>query len=183
MSIRIHPKQIQYVVWQNRSFNFYLAARVLYHTRVYRAAAFNANLALELLLKATLLYHDPSFDPTRANHRFAGMLRTLRNKVPGGASAFIPGYFHHGQRYQLLARYPSNGPGLLIPASFLADLDGAFCALVKLVPFQHNTELKRLLGSRDRMARLRLTRGNASASALRRLLRVRVASPIGNDLP
>jgi hypothetical protein len=38
---------------------------------------------------------------------------------------------------------------VLVPASFLDDLDNAFMTLLERVPFQHNTQLKRALSGRD----------------------------------
>ena len=153
---------------------FYAGARVLYRACIYGAAAFCANQALELLLKATLIYHDRSFDPGSARHRFASLLRALRNKVPGSGVVSVPPYFYEGQRYQSLARYPSGGRGFIVPAAFLEDLDRAFRELVELVPFQHNTQLRTSLASPDRRVRLQLTWANAEARALRRFLGVRV---------
>lgn len=150
---------------------WYASARVLYRARIYGSAAFCANQALELLLKATLVYHDRSFRPTAAGHRFAPMLRALRNKAR--ATVFVPEYFYRDRNYQSLARYPSGGRGFILPTSFLSDLDRAFRELVQLVPFQHNTTLRSKLSSRNRRDRLQLTWGNTEARKLRSFLRGR----------
>ena len=169
----ITKAHVDYVIWQNRAFRFYLAARVLRAARIYAPAALCANLALELLLKATLIYHDRSFKPEVANHRVAGMLRTIGNKVRPKPRISIPEYFYADKRYQSVSRYPQQALGLLLPASFLVDLDRSFRELLLLVPFQHNTELRRHLASSDRKARLQLTRGNGEIAVLRRFLRIK----------
>jgi hypothetical protein len=143
---------------------------VLYKGGIYAPAALCANVAIELLLKATLIYYDRSFKPQAANHRIAGMLRTLRNKVNPKPRTSIPEYFYAEKRYQSLSRYPHHDQGLLIPASFLVDLDRSFRELLVLVPFQHNTELRRNLASPDRKKRAQLTRANAEIRVLRRFL-------------
>lgn len=169
----ITETQREYVIWQNRAFRFYLAARVLYKARIYGPAALCANQAIELLLKATLIYHDRSFKPDAANHRVAGMLRTIGNKVKPKRAISVPRYFYADRRYQSVSRYPQHGLGLMVPGSFLPDLDRSFRELVVLVPFQHNTELRRHLTSSDRTVRLQLTSRNAETAALRRFLGIR----------
>src|SRR3989454_6572495 len=169
----ISDTQREYVIWQNRAFRFYLAARVLYKARSFAPAAVWANQAVELLLKATLIYHDRSFKPEAARHRIAPMLRAISNKVRPKPSVSLPGYFYEDKRYQSVSRYPSGGRGLVIPASFLVDLDRSFRELIELVPFQHNTELRRHLAASNRSLRLQLTARNTQAAALRRFLRVR----------
>jgi len=169
----ISDTQRDYVIWQNRAFRFYLAARVLYRSWIHGPAAFCATQAIELLLKATLVFYDRSFEPEGANHRIASLLRSVRNKVKGKPALSIPRYFYADRRYQSVSRYPQNGSGLIVPASFLHDLDRSFRELVLLVPFQHNTELRRRLTSSDRGARLQLTTGNAETKALRRFLGIK----------
>ena len=88
-------------------------------------------------------------------------------------SVSLPGYFYEDRRYQSVSRYPSGGRGLVIPASFLVDLDRSFRELIELVPFQHNTELRRYSAASNRCLRLQLTARNTQAAALRRFLRVR----------
>ena len=95
--------------------------------------------------------------------------RILSNKVPNGAGFTVPEYFYTEQRYLVVSRYPNSGKGLGIPATFVYDLDWTFCCLVRLVPFQHNTELKRVLAGRDRRA-LDILR-NRSIRGLRASLR------------
>jgi len=177
----INNRDMQYVIWQNRGFRFYIGARVLYRAAIYGPAALCATQAIELLLKATLVYHDRSFKPETARHRIAPMLRSVRNKVTPSPSLSLPRYFYHDKRYQSLSRYPQHGWGILIPASFLADLDRSVRELIELVPFQHNTELSHHLRSRQGSARLQLTGRNTEAAALRRFLRLGSGTPRGRD--
>jgi HEPN domain-containing protein len=147
----IQAKERNYIIWQNRSVRFYIAARLLYLHEQFSAAAFCSNQALESLLKGTLVYWDTSFKPEKAKHRMERMLNSVRNKANGGSSFEMPAYFYEEKRYQSLSRYPSNGKGLGIPASFLEDMDTAFINLVCLVPFQFNSELVHILrGSRNK---------------------------------
>jgi len=169
--------QTQYVIWQNRAFTFYLAARVLYHEEIFGPAAFNANQALELMLKATLAYHDSSFNPTAVGHRFASLLRALGNKVKNGSSIHVPEYFYSERRYQSVSRYPEQEMGVLVPSSFLVDLDQTFSNLLRLVPFQHNTLLKRTLANPSQPMRKPLTRNNSAIPAIRQFLRALDKAP------
>jgi HEPN domain-containing protein len=57
------PREVDYIVWQNRSVRFYLGARLCYLSGLVAPAAFCAQQALEALLKATLKYWDRSFEP------------------------------------------------------------------------------------------------------------------------
>jgi HEPN domain-containing protein len=141
--------ELKYVAWQNRSFRFYIAARVLYRKGLFAPAAHAAVLSLELLLKATLVYWVRSFNPQDIGHAIAKMCRMVRNKAPAAGSFAIQPYFYDQQRYLTLSRYPSRGRGLALPASFLQDLDASFAELIALVPFQHNTELRRALTGKD----------------------------------
>ena len=164
--------EINYVIWQNRASRFYLAARLLHRHELAAPAAFSATQALELLLKATLVYWDEAFDPKVIGHAIAKLVRAVRNKVPCARSFDLPRYFFHEQRYDTVTRYPAGDKGLLIPASLLTDLDAAFVALVGFVPFQHNTELKRALGGRDARALRILGRSNRNIRTLRKALGV-----------
>jgi HEPN domain-containing protein len=167
------PSELAYVIWQNRACRFYLAARVLHNQQLFAPAAFCATQALELLLKATLVYWDRSFRPEAAGHAIAKLLRSVRNKVRGAQTFDVPRYFFHEQRYHTASRYPAGAKGITIPASFLLDLDSTLASLVAFVPFQHNTELKRALSGRDTRALAILRRRNASVRRLRRILVVR----------
>jgi len=175
--------ELDYVIWQNRACRFYLAARLLHRQGLLAPAAYCATQALELLLKATLIYWDKSFHPDAPRHAMAKLLRSVRNKVPGARTFDVPRYFFHERRYQMVSRYPSGAMGLVIPSHFLADLDAAFTSLVAFVPFQHNTELKEVLSGRAARALVTLRRGNASLRKLRKILGKtprrppRVASP------
>jgi HEPN domain-containing protein len=164
--------EIDYVIWQNRAFRFYLGARLLQRFGLSAPAAYAATQSLELLLKATLVYWDRSFEPVAAGHAIAKLVRTLRNKAPGAKGFDVPNHFFHEQRYHNVSRYPSGSRGLLIPASFIADLDAAFANLVALVPFQHNTELKRALAGRDAKALTVLRLRNNEIRRIRKVLGV-----------
>ena len=159
--------EVDYVRWQNRAYRFYLGARVLHRNMLYTPAVYSAAMAIELLLKATLIYWDRSFNPLDAGHGMAKLARMVKNKACNANAFAVPEYFHFEQRYLTVSRYPSNGKGFLVPASFLQDLDRVFADLVLLVPFQHNTELKRALFGQDRSGLLCLRRENQQMRRLR----------------
>jgi HEPN domain-containing protein len=165
--------EVDYVIWQNRALRFYLAARLLHRHDLLTPAAFSATQALELLLKATLVYWDKSFKPEAIGHAIAKLVRSVRNKVPGAKSFEVPRYFFHEQRFHTVSRYPSVSKGVYIPASLVADLDAAFITLVRFVPFQHNTQLKHALSGRDAQALSILRRGNVSIREFREALGIR----------
>lgn len=165
--------EINYVVWQNRASGFYLAARLLHKHGVWAPAAFSATQAIELMLKATLVYWDKSFQPESAGHAIAKLVRSIKNKVPNAQKFEVPGYFSHEARYHTVSRYPSaSKKGLLIPASMLYDLDSTILTLVSFVPFQHNTELKHILAGHDKKGLAILRHRNASIRSLRKVLGV-----------
>lgn len=163
-----------YVAWQNRAFGFYLGARSLYNAELYAPAAYTASMALELLLKATLVYWDRTFVPTDGGHGMAKMTRMVKNKARGASSIEVAAYFYHEQRYLTVTRYPRKGKGLVIPEEFLDDLDKTFADLLLLVPFQHNTQLRRTLRERSRKSLVNLRRGNQQMRRLRRALGERI---------
>lgn len=172
----IEERKLDYVRWQNRAFRFYVGARLLYLNEQYAPAAYCANQALELLLKATLVYWDKSFHPQGAGHNIEKMLRIFRNKVPGSENFQCPQYLFADSRYQSTSRYPHpTGQGLGVPASFLSDIDVLFFDLVKMVPFQHNTELKRALRETQGKTLSILRRKNSAVRSLRKYLGVRVS--------
>lgn len=162
--------EYSYVEWQNRATRFYLGARHLYQAELYAPAAYCAAMAIELLLKATLLYWDRTFVPEDASHGIAKLARMVGNKV-GGAKGFkVPEYFYFEKRFLSVTRYPTQGKGVLIPGSLLQDLDSIFGFIVPLVPFQHNTELKSILRGRRLGSLNTLRRKNLAMKALRRAL-------------
>jgi HEPN domain-containing protein len=161
-----------YVVWQNRALRFYLAFRVLHRRALYAPAAYCAAMAIELLLKATLIYWDRSFSPLDAGHGMAKLARMVANAAPGADGFSVPRYFYHEQHYLTVSRYPTAGKGLVIPSSFLDDLDSVFADLVLFVPFQHNTELKHALRGEDRSVLNALRSGNRHVRRLRSALAV-----------
>jgi len=170
----ISETQKRYIIWQNRAFQFYLAARLLYKNEQYSPAAFCSIQALESLMKGTLVYWDKSFNPKAANHSIASMLRTIKNKVKNYNAFVCPTYFYEDQRFQLVTRYPANGKGVLIPGSFLNDLDTAFSNLIMLVPFQFNSRLKHALSGKKKTDLNILRHKNNQVRALRKYLNVRL---------
>lgn len=167
----ITRRERDYVVWQNRATRFYAAARLCYSNGLYAPAAYCAAITLELLMKATLIYHHESFSPPEAGHALAALARTIRNRVPSMRSFVLPHYFVHEKRYLELARYPRDGAGVYLPASFLPDLDDAFLKLLRATPFQHNTELKRIFRAESSLEKA-ITRSNQGARAMRSFLQV-----------
>jgi HEPN domain-containing protein len=137
----ISTEDRSYIIWQNRALEFYIAARVSYRRQLYRPAAFLAQQAIEQMLKGTLVWWDKSFKLEEHGHAIKKMTKIINNKVKGQSSFQIPEYFHHESRYQSVSRYPSNGKGILIPASFIVDLDTTIANLIEMVPFQFNSQL------------------------------------------
>jgi HEPN domain-containing protein len=162
----------EYVAWQNRSFRFYVGARCLYNSQLYAPAAYTAAMAIELILKATLVYWDKRFVPIDHGHGIAKLARMVNNKAGRHASVQVPAYFYHEQRYERTSRYPTAGKGLGIPGSFLDDLDQVFVDALLLVPFQHTTELKRVLSGRVAGKLAHLRKGNGQMRRLRNFLGV-----------
>lgn len=164
--------ELDYVRWQNRAFRFFIGARVLLQHQLHAPAVYSAAISVELMLKATLIYWDRGFDPLDAGHGIAKLARMVRNKAKNAKHIQIPEYFYFEQRYLTVARYPSNGKGFFVPTCLLEDLDRIFTDLVVLVPFQHNTELKRALDGRNQKDLLALRKGNIQMRKLRRTLLV-----------
>lgn len=167
--------EIEYVKWQNRACRFYLGARLLHRNKLHAPAVYCAVMASELLLKATLIYWDLSFNPIDGGHGIAKLMHMVRNKARNANKFTIPCYFYYEQRYLTVSRYPTNEKGIGVPSSFREDLDKAFADLVLLVPFQHNTELKHALSGRDRSALLALRYKNQQMRHLRQGLSVNIS--------
>lgn len=166
--------ELAYVTWQNRAFRFYLAARSLHRSKLYAPAAYTAAMAIELILKATLVFWDRKFVPADGGHGIAKLTRMVKNKARGKPEIEVPQYFFHEQRYLMTTRYPTSDKGVLLPGSFLDDLDQVFADALMLVPFQHKTELLRSLAGRSRDSLLHLRRGNKQMRRLRAALGVRL---------
>lgn len=166
--------EVAYVAWQNRAYRFYLAARSLHRSQLYAPAAYTAAMAIELILKATLVFWDRNFVPAEGGHGIAKLERMVRNKARGKPVLEVPQYFYHEQRYLTTTRYPTNGKGVLVPGAFIDDLDQVFADALLLVPFQHNTELRHALSGRSRESLLHLRRGNRQMRRLRAALGVRL---------
>lgn len=165
--------EITYIAWQNSAFRFYLAARLLYLHGQYAPAAFCGIQCIELLLKATLTYWDRSFDQKKAGHSIAGMIRAVRNKARNGRRVTVPEYYYREQRFYSVSRYLTPGKGVLVPSTFLSDLDAMFADLVSLVPFQFNSELLHALTGKSRKDLMVLRRKNLAMPKLRRVLSTR----------
>jgi hypothetical protein len=155
----IQDHEREYIIWQNRAVDFYIGARALYLQDLSGPAAYCSVSAIELLLKASLVYFDRSFVPVDANHNIGKMLRILKNKGPK-------------KRYLSTSRYPGD-KGLLVPATFLHDLDRVIATLIVLVPFQFNSKLVSILsGRKDYKKKLNsLKRRNKQMKTLRSHLR------------
>ena len=167
MPNKIELREIDYIRWQNRALQFYLAARSSHATKLWAPAAYSSAMAIELILKATLIYWDKSFDPLASGHRISKMLRTVGNKAKLVSAPRVPDYFFVGSRYLSVSRYPNEKRGIGIPGTFLIDLDQAFTDLLLLVPFQFNSELKRMLSGKDRSGLLILRKVNSQMRRLR----------------
>ena len=165
-------QEIDYVIWQNRAFSFYVGARVLYQKKLFGPAAYSAAIAIELLLKATLIYWDQSFIPQDIGHGMAKLERMVKNKAHSANDIVIPEYFYHEKRYLSVSRYPTSSGGLTIPATFLSDLDHIIASLIFLVPFQHNTMLKSALSGKEYSALIALRYKNSEMFQLRKFLGV-----------
>jgi HEPN domain-containing protein len=172
--MKIKETERVYIVWQNRAFDFYIAARICAHSELFKPAAFMANQSIEIMLKATLLYWDNSFVPQDSGHAIKKMLNILRNKVKGQSAFDIPAYFYFEQRYQSISRYPKNGKSIGIPSTFVEDLDKIFVQLISMVPFQFNSKLIRTLRGEYWKMLVILRHSNSQMPQLRKLLRVRL---------
>jgi len=161
----------QYIIWQNRAYSYYLAARLLNMKKIYKPATFCGHQALETLLNATLIYWDKSFSPIVAGHKMTKMINAIKNKVPNSKTIDIPEYIFSDQRYINVSRYPARGKGVGIPGTFINDLDDAFAKLVTLVPFQFNSKLLHSLQGDDRANLNILRKANKSIRLLRSYLR------------
>jgi HEPN domain-containing protein len=153
--------------WHERAFNFYLAARLLAANGLLGPAAFSARQAVELLLKAALVYWDTSFDPIGAGHAVQKMVRSVRNKVPNGRTVEVPDYLWADKRYLSVTRYPTHGKGVGIPNSLVDDLDALFRDLTLLLPLPRNCGLATaLIGKHPGNLRM-LTDGGHDVGRLR----------------
>ena len=137
-----------YIIWQNRALDFYVSARTCHRFCIYKPAAYLANQSLELIIKATLIYWDKSFNPIEANHSINKMLKILSNKVPGQKSFSIPNYFYTDGIYQSISRYPGKKRVISIPPSFVDDLDECFVRLLCMVSFQFNSKLSHVFSGK-----------------------------------
>ena len=143
----ISKRDRDYITWQNRAFWFYVSARACFHKEFYVPAAFLSQQCVEQLLKATLMWSDPSFEPKKhGGHKLSKMTEMIKEKVPGQDDFTVPEYLSDG-KYQSLSRYPApSGQGFGIPGTLVPDVDRLFADLVEMVPFQFNSKLYRTLG-------------------------------------
>jgi len=168
--------QTEYIIWQNRAFRFYLASRLLVTRELYGPGSFCGNQAIELLMKATLIYWDKSFKSVDARHNIKKMIRIIKNKVPDGKNLLLPDYFYYENRYQSVSRYPVIGKGILVPENFISDLDAIFTDLIIFVPFQFNSELMNALGGKAYRKYMILRKGNKQLRRLRKYLGVSISN-------
>src|SRR5690242_6528223 len=159
---------MSYIIWQNRAFRFYLAARLLQTRELLSPSAYCATQSLELLLKATLVYWDRTFDPEAVGHAIAKLVRMVRNRARNAKEIAVPEYFYFEQRFHTTTRYPTGSKGVLVPGSMIADLDQLFVALISLVPFQFNSELARALAGRPMASLAILRQSNGAMRQLRK---------------
>ncbi len=168
MAILEHQRN--YIMWQNRAIDFYLASRKLWEAEIFAPSAFCGQQALENLLKATLFYYDPAFEPRTASHNLKKMVDLLHQKVATSQNLEVPDYFYYDRRMQSVTRYPDKDRGVLIPGTMLCDLDNTIAGLIALVPFQFNSNLKRIL-RRDPPGHYHvLAANNESIHELKRIL-------------
>ena len=170
-----------YIIWQNRAFRFYIGARLLLLNEQHSPAAFCGLQSIESLMKATLVYWDKSFKPESVGHKMKGMIKTIKNKVKGAKQFECPEYFYSDKRFQSVTRYPKKGKGILVPCSFLNDLDSVFCTLIKFVPFQFNSELIRALNGKNRKELMILRTNNSEIRGLRKALNVNIVKKAYRD--
>ena len=142
-----------YIIWQNRAFRLYPAARTCWRKKFHTPAVFLSHQIVELLLKATLIYWDYSTDPKTYRHDLEKLLQSIKGNtdIPGRENFTIPEYFiKNSHEFQTVSRYPEpNGSGYVIPGTLLSDLDRLFTELVEMVPFQFNSELYRTLRRKE----------------------------------
>ncbi len=170
----MEDNEINYIIWQNRAFRFYLGARLLSLNEQHSPSAFCSLQAIESLMKGTLVYWDKSFNPESNGHKMTGMVKAIKNKVKHGNDFQCPEYFYKDNRFQSVTRYPAKGKGVGIPATLLQDLDHVFYNLVKLVPFQFNSELKGALTGKNKKNLNILRKNNSHIKDLRIFLNVKL---------
>ncbi len=101
----MEDNEINYIIWQNRAFRFYLGARLLSLNEQYSPSAFCSLQAIESLMKGTLVYWDKSFNPESNGHKMTGMVKAIRNKAKHGNDFQCPEYFYIDNRFQSITRY------------------------------------------------------------------------------
>ncbi len=161
-------KNLRYKAWQNHATRFYLGSRCLDLAGLHSSSVFCGFQAIENLLKATLLYYDPSFNPRQFNHNMERLIKEVEIKVPGAkGQVSIQPYLYYENRYQLFTRYPDDTCFKIIAhfRNYLKDLDCAFHDLLVLVPYQKNTELYKILKDQNKQIRFFL-RKNIYAEAI-----------------
>jgi|SRR2546428_5265076 len=93
------------------------------------------------MMKLALVRHDRSFVPRGTGHALSKMVRMVNNKARPTPALRVPAYFYQQQRLLSVSRYPRQGLGVLLPASFLDDLDRIFAELACVVGIPRNTRL------------------------------------------
>ncbi|MFA5272442.1 MAG: HEPN domain-containing protein [Candidatus Omnitrophota bacterium] len=137
-----------YVRWQNKATQFYIAARLLYFQDLISPSVFCAFQAVENLMKATILFYKGIPFAEGFGHALKKMEREINSQIIKRISKkgrlkklAIPAYFVHENRFQALSRYPRVGKGIGVGGFVIEDLDQLMFDLLKVVPFQFNTLL------------------------------------------
>ncbi len=141
--MKIPKRDVDYIIWQNRAFWFYVPARTCFHKGFHPPAAFLSQQCIEQLMKATLKWLEPSFEPKTVGHNLRKMSQMIREKVPSRNDFTVPEYICN---YQSLPRYPDPfSRGCPVPSTLISDVDCLFADLVEMFSFQFNSELIRTL--------------------------------------
>lgn len=167
--------EMNYILWQDRATDFYVAGRSLIQDEIYRPACFCVFQTVETMLKSTLFYWERNFNPRPYGHNIPKLIRTTKNKVKGAHRLYIPAIFYYEQRYQLFTRYPdSQHRGISILRNFLDIFDETFFDILSLTPFQPpHTKLHKILSGRDEKKVCDIiARDNKKASEIKKILEI-----------
>jgi hypothetical protein len=88
----MNERYVEYIAWQDKSLQFYLAARLLFFHEQYGPALISGHHGLALLMRATLLHWDEHFNPESNILEVAGMVRVIRRQVTGASDFRVPQY-------------------------------------------------------------------------------------------
>jgi hypothetical protein len=170
----MNQKNLNYIAWQNKSLQFYLAARLLFFNEQYDPACVSAQHCLELKLRATLLYWDEAFAPESTLLGIAGLIRTLRGQVTGAEQFEIPHYLCAKTVFELDDASREGRLHANTEPKLLADLDTIFYQLLSFVPYQEGSVLRQTLAGQHKKELAILRRANAQMKPMRKLLTVKL---------